>query len=441
MSIFDLGYIYFSVSKEKVQFMNRDIDNKFAGSYLLGAVDFFLRFFYYFFKSPFKYKREIKKDGAILIYGESVNNRNTLLPIIEELGTENVIDLHSHRQYPKWRMYWYAIPHLREFIGEVRNATPEKREIIKRFFAKFWMMYGCHKEAGELLDYYRPRIVVMANDHLPFHRSLMHEANARKIPTMYVQHAAVTEEFPPLGFSYSLLDGEDSFRKYDTKEGNSGQIYLTGGIRFDVIKDFPKKKLEKLTVGVAINLVDNEKKVKEVCEGIKKHLGERGTVVLRPHPQMDIEYWGRWCEENGMGFSNAKEEPSFGFISRISVLLANQSSIHLDAAMCRTPSVVYGMSESELEDNYAFVENGMVPRVDNEESLFKLLDGINSYKYDDNVVKYYSCSYKSKYEQHVSEMMADLLVHISENNVKEFNEKYGFEKIDSSELKSVYRAC
>ena len=104
MNIYDLGYIYFSVVKEKVQSMNRNIDNKFSGNFFLGGVDFFLRFFYYFFKSPFSYKKELKRTNGILIYGESVNNRNTLLPILKELKGESVIDLYSHSQYPKWRM-------------------------------------------------------------------------------------------------------------------------------------------------------------------------------------------------------------------------------------------------------------------------------------------------------------------------------------------------
>ena len=439
-NIYDLGYIYFSVGKGFEEFMNRKVDNFFSKSYFLGVCIFLIKFCYFLFHSPLSFKKELKSGKGYLVYGESVNNKNTLLPIVRQITGGKVIPILSQDSYPNWRVYWYALPHLLELCLEIKEADKDHRSTIRRFFPKFWRMYGYQRLVSEMLDYYKPSVVVMANDHLPMNRNLMHEANKRGIPTVYVQHAAVTEKFPPLQFTYSLLDGEDSFRKYDAKEGNSGQIYLTGGIRFDVIKDFPKKKLEKVTVGVAINLVDSEKKVKEVCEGIKKYLRERGTVVLRPHPQMDLEYWEKWCEEYGMGFSNAKDESSFAFISRISVLLANQSSIHLDAAMCRTPSVVYGMSESEQEDNYAFVKNGMVPRVDNEESLFKLLDGINSYKYDDKVVKYYNCSYKSEYEQHVSEMMADLLVHISENNVKEFNEKYGFEKIDSSELRSVYRA-
>lgn len=439
--IYDLGYIYFSVGKDFEQFMNRKVDNFFAKSYFLGACNFIGKFFYFLFHSPFRFKKEIKKEKGYLIYGESVNNRNTLMPIVSQLKDDRVISILDQNSYPNWRAYWYALPHLVELCREIKKTSPEQRSTIKQFFPKFWRMYGYPRLLSEMLDYYQPSVVVMANDHLPLNRCLMHEANKRGIPTIYVQHAAVTDKFPPLEFAYSLLDGEDSYRKYDAKEGNSGQIYLTGGIRFDVIRNFHRKELDKKVIGIAINLVDSEQIVKDVCVKIKQWLGEKGVVVLRPHPQMDLDNWCKWVEENGIGFSNAKVEPSFGFISRISVLLANQSSIHLDAAMCRIPSVVFGFSEEKQTDNYAFVKNGMVPKAESMDELYDLLEHLDTYKYVDEVVKYYNCSYKSKYEQHVSEMMADLIEHISEKTVEAFNEKYGFKKIDSSDKKDVYVAC
>ena len=438
--IYDLGYIYFSIGKENEAFMNRDIDNKFAGNYFLGGIDFFLRFFYYFVKSPFSYQKALKRPDAVMIYGESVNNRNTLLPIIERLDDNQLIDLFSHRQFPKWRMYWYAIPHLFEFIREIKKNSQEKRDTIKNFFAKFWMMYGSDKAAGELLDYYRPKALVLANDHLPFHRSMMHEANRRGIPTIYVQHAAVTEKFPPLSFTYSFLDGEDSFRKYKQKTETSGNIYLSGGIRFDVIKNINKfESADKTTVGVAINMVDDEGIVKNVCLELRDLCLGKGhlRVLLRPHPQMHLDVWRLWCEENGIEFSNSKEETSFNFINRINVLVSNQSSIHLDAAMCHTPSVVYGLSKAELVDSYSFVKNGLCRKVNSIEELKSFITESGAYQAPPKAVKYYNCSYGAVYEGMVATMIADLIKSIPDR-INTFNEKYHFGLIESDEKKRVY---
>ena len=439
--IYDLGYIYFSVGKEKERFMNRDIDNKFAGNSFLGMIDFFLRLFYYLFYSPIRYKESLKKVNAVLVYGESVNNRNTLLPILKELGEDRVIDLHSHKQYPKWRMYWYAIPHLGELFKEVNNATPERKDTIKNFFAKFWMMYGCNKTAGQLLEYYKPRALVVANDHLPFHRSLMQEANSRGIPTIYVQHAAVTEQFPPLQFTYSLLDGEDSYLKYKLREETSGKIFLCGGIRFDAIKAIKSERPQGIVVGVAINLVDDEKLVKETCLQIRDSIveGEPVSVVLRPHPQMNLDMWQEWCTQNGIGFSLAKEETSFAFISRISVLISNQSSIHLDAAMCHTPSVVYDLSTVELGDSYSFVKNQLCQRAADIASLMQFIAQCDAYQPNVDAVKYYNCSYGANYEGHVARMMADLLGDILNGDDKHFIERYEFKVTEQDIRRIVYK--
>ena len=437
----DLGYIYFSVGKENAPYMNRDIDNKLSGNSFLGICDFFLRYGYYLVKSPWRYNKKIKRNDAVLVYGESTNNRNTLQPIIKELGQDKVIDINSHILYPKWKQYWYALPHLGSLIKEINRSDADKKSIIRYFFAKFWHMYGCNKAAGELLDFYKPRAVVLANDHLHFHRALMHEANNRGIPTIYVQHASVTEKFPPLEFAYSLLDGEDSYNKYKLKEETSGKIYLTGGIRFDGIKRTKQNLSGKTVVGVAINQIDDDSIIKETC--IKLYSLNDSTniieVILRPHPQMQLEMWREWCKQNNIGFSVAREETSFDFLSRVSVLVSNQCSIHLDAAMCHTPTVVYNLSTSEVDDSYSFVRNGLAKEAQNINELTHFILGKDYKQVSEKAVKYYNCSYGSSYEGHVARMMADLIESIPDNE-KYFNEKYHFEKVEDDNKKIVFRS-
>ena len=439
--ISDLGHYYFSIERKNMPYMNRDIDNKFSKSVFLGICNFFIRFFYYLVKSPFCYNRQLRRDNAILIYGESTNNRNTLLPIINELGEEKVIDLYSQKQYPKWKQYWYAFPHLYELTREMRNSDPERKSRIKYFFAKFWVMYGCNKAAGELLDYYRPKILVMANDHLHFQRSLMREANKRGITTIYVQHAAVSDRFPPLGFSYSLLDGEDSYNKYKKNEKTSGIIYLCGGIRFDAIKQSKNKKLSHLIVGIAINQVDEEEVIKSACLALNqtKVKDNQIEVILRPHPQMQLSVWKEWCDHNGVSFSNPKEETSFEFLSRISVLVSNESSIHLDAAMCHTPTVIYNMSNGVFQDVYLFVKNNLAPQAEDLEALKAFVLQCGDYIFDENAVKYYNCSYGTNYEGHVAKFMADLIDSIP-NKVGSFNKKYHFALMEKDDKKIVFRS-
>lgn len=435
----DLGYIYFSVGINNARYMNRDIDNRFSDSVFLGICIYILRFIYYFVKSPWRYNTSLKKEKAVLIYGESTNNRNTLLPIIKELGDNKVIDLFSHSQYPKWKQYWYAIPYLGSLLKELRNANSDKRCIIRYFFAKFWVMYGCNKAAGELLDFYKPSILVMANDHLHFHRALMHEAKKRGIYTLYVQHASVTDKFPPLEFDFSLLDGEDSYNKYNNHKNNSGNIYLTGGIRFDGINISKQNLGGKTVIGVAINQFDDETIVKGTCLQLKsfKFNDPIVEVILRPHPQMPIKMWSTWCKKNNVGFSFAREETSFQFLSRISVLISNQCSIHLDAAMCHTPSIIFKLSSSNIEDSYLFSKNGLAIEAHDMRELSCCIQESRNRQPSETAVKYYNCSYCSNYEGQVAKLMADLIQCIPDK-LMIFNKKYKFISIEENENKHVY---
>lgn len=120
----DLGYIYFSVGINNARYMNRDIDNRFSDSVFLGICIYILRFIYYFVKSPWRYNTSLKKEKAVLIYGESTNNRNTLLPIIKELGDNKVIDLFSHSQYPHYKFIKITIESIFEILKAIKAQTP-----------------------------------------------------------------------------------------------------------------------------------------------------------------------------------------------------------------------------------------------------------------------------------------------------------------------------
>ena len=139
-----------------------------------------------------------------------------------------------------------------------------------------------------------------------------------------------------------------------------------------------------------------------------------------------------------MLFRSAREETSFEFLSRISVLVSNQSSIHLDAAMCHTPTIVYKLSSSELEDSYSFVKNGLAKEAKNVVELIHFIQE-NNHQANDSAIRYYNCSYGASYEGHVAKMMADLIESIPDN-VEQFNNKYHFTLIEEDNNKRVYKS-
>lgn len=437
-NIYEIGYIYFSTGIGFSKYMNRPIDNFFSKNCFLGGVDFVLKAFHSLFHSGLQFKKVPSTYNEVVAFGLSNNNKKTLMPIVRELGAEKVCALWDSKDFPMWRVYFYAFPHLFSLIKEYHRAKVEDKQIIRYFFHKFWRMYGCRKVAEQFVKNYHPKVVLLANDHLEMNRTLMEVANEHGVKTLYVQHASVTDKFPPLHFSYSMLDGEDSFEKYESTGDLKGEIYLSGGVRFDVIETTKNKKTK--AIGVAINSVDSQELVTRDCLLLKEHFTPSGwKVVLRPHPAMNQDYWRNWCVGNGIGFSCSTEESSFDFLGKLSFLISNQSSIHLDAAMCHVPSIIYNMSESEVKDHYGYSEKGLVPEARNINELCDVIDRAAEYQYDTQIVRYFNSSYNTPFEGKVAVMIASLIREVLKgNSLEQFNKENGFKLRDGNDSFHVF---
>lgn len=438
--IFDLGYIYFSVGLDFEKKRSKSYDKYFKG-YLGGIIYFLFRFVYSLCYQGWRFPKLSKKQSQCLFVGFSNNNRRSLEPIINSLAPNSVGVLTDNRKIPMWRMYLHAFPYLFDFFRDIRKATPEQKEIMKLRFIFFWRGYGCPGFAQDLLDFYNPKVLVVANDHLFYYRALIKEANKRGVKTIYVQHAAVTNKFPPLEFSYSFLDGKDSFEKYKTAGNNSGNIFLLGGVRFDAISHSAIRSIDLYRVGVAINLLDDNELVKEICKKLKNLTTKRPIeVVLRPHPAVLYKPWIEWCQTNGVSISLPSEQSSFDYLESLNLLISNQSSIHLDAAMCHIPSLIYNLATTILEDGYGFLRNGLVKEYHSIDDVKSVIESLDNFVYDVDIVRLYNGSYGSSYEGRVAPTIANVIVHILNGDDMAFISKSDFVCTTYSDNLKVYRA-
>lgn len=438
INIYKVGHIYFSTGIGFSKYMNRPIDNFFSGSCFGGILDFILKSIHSVFFYSLRFKKVPDDYNSILTFGLSNNNRNTLKPITDVIGEKKVCSITNRRDFPMWRVYLYSYPYLFTLLKEFRNASPDNKKIIRFFFGKFWRMYGCKRMADIMIGKYKPKVLILANDHLEMNRLLMEVANDKGVKTMYVQHASVTDKFPPLQFTYSMLDGEDSFLKYKGVGGMRGNIYLSGGVRFDKVKRHDIHEIN--AIGLAINKQDSEKIVKEACIKLREKYSVKGIkIILRPHPAMDQELWENWCKINGIYFSCSARQSSFDFLDTLSFLISNQSSIHLDAAMNHIPSVILNMSDHEVSDHYGYKTRGLVPFVKNLEELFTIIDNVDDYKYDTGVVRFFNSSYNAPFEGKVALMIASLIDSIVEGkDINLFNKSCHFSLMESNKDYHVY---
>ncbi|MBE6335400.1 MAG: hypothetical protein E7066_01785 [Lentimicrobiaceae bacterium] len=383
--------------------------------------------FYYTFLIHFKYKALPANYKGLLFFGVSLNNRRSLEPIINNVKNDTYLYLNNHvTDVHKRRAWWHSIPYLFSLIKLYKKSNKEDKALILKYFTRLWTTYGLYKIAGEMLDKYKVKVLVLANDHNDINRCLIFNALEKGIKTVYVQHASVKRGFPKLDFTYSFLDGKESLEKYLYDGKPKGEVYLSGGVRFDSLYDkIVKRNYETQRIGIAINMLDDFEKIKSLCLFLKNN--NYNDLILRPHPRYQ-HLNSEWLINNNISISNPKEESSFDFISKIDFMISNESAIHLDASIMYCPTVLYNMSDNKVLDDYNFVKNNLVKLANTEDELLKFIKNPKDVMPTKEVLQYYNASSNSHLEGKLGITIARFLELVCQGKEKQFDKESGFVK-------------
>ena len=230
---------YFTL--EKKTFKKRRIDNKWIQSYEIAKEMLYRRFLC----ASCLYEIFAKKFLSV-----------DVKQIINNVENDTYLYLNNHvTDVHKRRAWWHSIPYIFSLIKLYKKSNKDDKALILKYFTRLWTTYGLYKIAGEMLDKYKVRVLVLANDHNDINRCLIFNALEKGIKTVYVQHASVKRGFPRLDFTYSFLDGKESLDKYLYDGKPKGEVYLSGGVRFDSLYDkIAKRNYETHRIGIAINM-------------------------------------------------------------------------------------------------------------------------------------------------------------------------------------------
>ena len=381
--------------------------------------------FYYTFLIHFKYKALPANYKGLLFFGVSLNNRRSIEPIINNVENETYLYLNNHvTDVHKRRAWWNSIPYLFSLIKLYKNSNKDDKALILKYFTRLWTTYGLYKIAGEMLDKYNVKVLVLANDHNDINRCLIFNALEKGIKTVYVQHASVKRGFPRLDFTYSFLDGKESLEKYLYDGKPKGEVYLSGGVRFDSLYDkIVKRNYETKRIGIAINMLDDFEKIKSLCLFLKNN--NYNNLILRPHPRYQ-HLNSEWLIKNNISISNPKEESSFDFISKIDFMISNESAIHLDASIMYCPTALYNMSDNKVLDDYNFIKNGLVKLANTNEELLNYIKNPKDIMPTKEVLQYYNASSNSHLEGKLGITIAHFLELLCQEEENQFDREYGF---------------
>lgn len=285
---------------------------------------------------------------------------------------------------------------------------------------------GDKRHAEEIIVYYyvmrdiieslRPDIIFISNDHLLIHRVACLAAYDVGVKTAYVQHAAVSDLFPPLAFDYAFLDGEVSkaiYENCDAKEISLGSI----DVDTEIFKVGVMKGLSQTapgdSVGIALPLHFPIEELKKLFQLIS---AEKYSLVVRTHPRENEEYVERVRLLADLNDLDAEIEcgglsSSEQFFSKCFCVVSRRSSILLEAALSDRPALDWSVRTEEGFDYYGFLKNNVVDHAESVEGVTRWLKNVMADGSADRIAekRLYSESYKTDFQGKESEMVVGIV--------------------------------
>ena len=261
---------------------------------------------------------------------------------------------------------WYPQPklfYLGRYLSFFWRAYRTNPVHFSRVFQELLHGVGAYENHRKVLRRYRPELIIVSNDHLPWYRALVLAARAEGIRTAYLQHAPVVDDFPSLISDLSLLDGQDALDKY--RAGGKavyGKTVLVGMPKFDPY--FPRiSATTRLTrLGVPYGFFDEVADIARTVAALRKAFPEL-VITVRKHPRDERPFPAE--EIPGVQFSDARAQSPLEYLLDQDIIIAGDTGIHLEAVLMNVTSLYYqftGAGESPV-DHYGFIRNGLVPTV------------------------------------------------------------------------------
>ncbi len=143
------------------------------------------------------------------------------------------------------------------------------------------------------------------------------------------------------------------------------KISFSGESRFDIITKLEEKLINKiapLRIGIAINKNDLPSKIELLIKTLQEQI-KNVIISFRPHPLMRNSFWKDLAKQYNCIFSDPSTENPFEFINNNDILIAGESSFHLDVALCKKRSFLCNLTNYNILDYYGYLKNGLISQL------------------------------------------------------------------------------
>ena len=215
-----------------------------------------------------------------------------------------------------------------------------------------------HERLGELLDAGDYRVAVMSTYSNPWGIALNMAAAERGIPVVHIMHGTALDPVPRLDYAAVIFNDASSPAVFARAGCRVGEAIVRGGSVGLMRAALPANGI---TVGVLLSKEPSQANVTDLVRRLAAR-PEVEEIIVRPHP---ANLWTRVRVDlpaisPRISVSGA---PAAYDYARCDVVVAGQSSVHLDALAAGVPSVYSdALDERPGAIRIAFLEDGTVYR-------------------------------------------------------------------------------
>jgi hypothetical protein len=346
-------------------------------------------------------------EEKIFMFVGTDNQYKVIYPVHELLEGSEIIGVNYKNRnikyhYPGFYTLLISILFLPNLIRRYKRASGYQKQGLKVGFDCFYSTYGTYVIHCLFLKRYKPRLVVVGNDHVFFYRSLLYAARKLSIPVCYIQHASISKNFPKLTFDISLLYGLETWEKY-AKSRVAGEAYLIGDTSFKKFESCINDR--DIVIGICVNKLDSYERISRLIIELAKNYNSK-AIVLRPHPG-DVRYkqWFRIAKKYNVKFSKSKIETSNNYLCRVSHIISGNSGILLEAARNKVMPILW--LDDDVDDYYGYTDNGVALRCS---TISEILDMLNrNESIFSNDINWYYSDVGTKWEGKSAELASKII--------------------------------
>ncbi|MEZ4711347.1 MAG: hypothetical protein R3A44_29395 [Caldilineaceae bacterium] len=383
--------------------------------------------------------------GGVFLFAITKNQTDSLRPLLGQLEKSYLIkdrhNVHEDIAFPAFWAYIISVLYLPVLCYQFwrkRNAL-DIYAICRYRLDGYWLAYGYYLWARLWLRRKRPLAVIFSNDHTMECRAMNQAAREEGIITIYIQHASVSEEFPVLAFDYAFLDGIDALDIYERIGSSSTIVYLVGICKQDHYYHRINKNQVAQSICVCTNILDPIAQVNAMCKQLHQKFPQ-AVLHLRPHPaDKRLDEWQQIAEHNTMSLSDSRRENALECLSRVDVVIAGNSSIHVDAALLNVYPIFYNFSQNSEHQTYTFLQRKLCDSAETLDELMVLLENIFKYKPEiRNRAKPYCATINTHYDGRSTELIGSLARTVLSGGKMPIN---GWQKLDKYTLNAYQLSC